>query len=87
MSERTDGGWAQRLMAGAAVTLLIGGITQGVLVYSSSQVMAAEIVRLREDVKEIKDDLKTRLSDRWTKSDHAAYAAKVEARPRRLESK
>lgn len=76
----TTGG---KILVGVVITLVIGGITQGVALYSTSQVTNQRLSTMENTLQELKNELKAAregASGSWTKADHVAYASGVNAR-------
>lgn len=76
-------GFQDKVVPVVVAALLIGAITQGVVLYSSSQVTNQRLENMTLAMQELKADLKqlrANTSDRWRKPDHDAYAVDVNNR-------
>lgn len=58
-----------KVLAGVLTTVILGGITQAVAIYTWVKVADSRLVDLSNDVTEIKADLKNATSDRYRRQE------------------
>lgn len=90
---RDLGHWPKLLM-GAAVTVCVGGIGQGIALYTQAQVTLERVTRTQEDVAKTQSDVaelraatSAAVGNRWRREDHETYAEEVDRRVRELAAK
>lgn len=73
--------WISKILIGVASVLIVGVLTQSVVLYASLQVLAEKQTIMNEQLKDVRLQLTTlsvSANDRWTRTDHRAFADRVE---------